>query len=269
MHWEIHQPTLANSLESEEWPAFSTGFLYGYSVYTTFKLPLQDVWLKAHLSRLANNAKALGLEWSFSVDSLLELIPHHFHPETPVCRLSLIPKVESYGDFYQQTPIPGRLFLSLRTAPPKPLPISLKTVAYTRPLPEIKLGGIGELIFFKRQAQTEGFDDILLVNAQGDFCEASTANVFFICQGQLYSPQPTKNHCLPGITRLRVLEIAKALKMTVHETSLKPEALIRIDGAFLTNAVQGVIPVRRIDNISLPWPDCSTALLDQISPLIQ
>jgi branched-subunit amino acid aminotransferase/4-amino-4-deoxychorismate lyase len=261
MHWEI-DTTKPSCLR--ELPEFPTGLLYGYSVYTTFKLPLAEVWLQAHLERLESNAKAIGLAWLFNQTEILETIYQLYQPEAPVYRLSLIPRVSHYGDLYSQSNIPSGLLFSLRPTPSKFRNIALKTVAYSRPVASIKISGMGELIFFRRHAQATGFDDILLVAADGFISEASTANLFFIQKQTLCTPNPTEHACLPGITRMRVLKAASEFNIPIRESSIRAHEIPTLEGAFLTNAAQNIIPIARIDTFNLPWPASATAMMNQL-----
>lgn len=268
MHWHV-EPSPHGILSLQPLEHFPAGLLYGYGVYTTFRLPIAKRWLNAHFDRLENDARTLGLVIPGSRSQLHNLISQAYIPEQPILRLSLVADIAGYGDFYTGHTIPAQLLISSRpNSSPNPTGLRLKTFHYQRPLSLTKLAPIAELVHWRRQAMIEGFDDLLLINTAGHCSETSTANLFFIKEGQLYTQEPTRDHCLPGITRLQVLESAQALELTIHVEPVSAESAQHFDGAFLCNAAQGLMPVQSIDNIPLPWPNQSQGLLKQLQQAV-
>ncbi|HEY9685961.1 MAG TPA: aminotransferase class IV [Coleofasciculaceae cyanobacterium] len=262
MHWEL--PAEEGS-PPREWLNFPTALLYGYQVYTTFRWPIEARWLHRHMERLESDARAIGLDWRCDRENLTRQLEACFQQEMPVMRLTVVADADAYGDFFKAPSPSGRLLLSTRTLPAGRELLRLKSIRYQRPLPTIKLGAMAPLILTRRKAMAGGFDDVLLVSPQGHLCEASTANIFFIREGGLYTPDPERDGCLPGITRLQVLEAAETLGIPIQTKSpISVWALRRMDGAFLTNAVQGIEPVRCVDQIAFPWSDSAMELLKKL-----
>jgi len=232
------------------------GLMYGMAVYTTFRLPLVERWIGVHLDRLLENARQLGLLVSFSPEMLQQSLLPHFQMEMPVFRLTLVADVEEYSDFYGKAPKPARLLLATREAPGEsPLPLTLKSVDYVRTMPLLKHLGMAEVINLKKDARMAGYQEILLAGG-GRVREASTANIFFIRDGALCSPDPQRDECLPGITRQRLLKTAQAKGIPVQESGpINLADLPDMQAAFLTNSVKGLASVSRIDEITFPWPE--------------
>lgn len=265
MLWELsHQPGIAPAfIPLSDFPA---GLMYGMAVYTTFRVPLAERWLHAHLDRLATNVAQMGMPLAFPPEVILQALALASRLEQPVLRLTAVADVQEYGDFYGKPLKSARLLLSTRQAPSaNPLPLALKSVKYVRPTPLIKHLAMAEVIALKQKARLEGFQDILL-SSDAQVSEASTANIFFIQSGKLFTPNPERDGCLPGITRQRILEAAQAHDIFLsQDSSIQLADLPRVDGAFLTNAVQGIRPVAHIDNITLPWPDSARELVDRLA----
>lgn len=99
-------------------------------------------------------------------------------------------------------------------------------------------------VLTRRQAQSLGFDDGLLLNEKGHCVEASAANLFLIRDGQLLTPC-LDSGCLPGVMRGIVLEIAQKLAIPFQETQLTCADLEQADSAFLTSATTGLVPVEQ------------------------
>jgi para-aminobenzoate synthetase/4-amino-4-deoxychorismate lyase len=90
----------------------------------------------------------------------------------------------------------------------------------------------------------------LIVDTDGTALEASRANVFAVRDGALFTP-PLDGRILPGITRMRVLEIAAAGGIETTEIELRRDELLAADGVFLTGSVRGIEMVRSIDGTAL------------------
>ena len=90
----------------------------------------------------------------------------------------------------------------------------------------------------------------LIVDEDGAALEASRANVFAVRNGALFTP-PLDGRILPGIARARVLELAAASGIEVHETALRRADLLAADEVFLTGSVRGVEPAASLDGAAL------------------
>jgi para-aminobenzoate synthetase / 4-amino-4-deoxychorismate lyase len=82
----------------------------------------------------------------------------------------------------------------------------------------------------------------LIVDADGSALEAERANIFLVRDGVLATP-PSDGRILPGVTRARVIEIARDLELEVAERPIPLSELTTADELFLTGSVRGVEPV--------------------------
>lgn len=87
--------------------------------------------------------------------------------------------------------------------------------------------------------------EALIVNREGEITEGSKSNVFFIIENTLCTP-PLKD-VLGGVTRKRVISIAKELGLEVNEAPLKMENLRTVDAAFISGTSPKILPVSSID----------------------
>lgn len=94
--------------------------------------------------------------------------------------------------------------------------------------------------------------EALLVNREGEITEGSRSNVFFVLGDVLYTP-PLKD-VLGGVTRKRILQIAKELSIPVMEAPIKCEDLFRVEAAFLSGTSPKVLPISKIDEKELSSP---------------
>ncbi len=96
------------------------------------------------------------------------------------------------------------------------------------------------------KAQSEGFDEALLVNEKGELAECTAANIFLVREGRVLTP-PLASGCLPGITREVLLEIAPRAGVEIQERDLTPGDLNSASEVFISSTTREVAPVSAID----------------------
>ncbi len=84
--------------------------------------------------------------------------------------------------------------------------------------------------------------EILLVDRTGEVLEAGRANLFVV-EGETLVTPPTDGRILPGVTRARVLLIARSLGIPAVTEPLPVESLADAEEVFLTGSIRGVEPV--------------------------
>lgn len=98
----------------------------------------------------------------------------------------------------------------------------------------------------KREALRDGYDEAILLDAQGYVCEATGENVFAVSADKLLTP-PAGSSLLPGITRNTVFELANREGLPVEERALSRDELYLADELFLCGTAAEVTPVRELD----------------------
>lgn len=83
----------------------------------------------------------------------------------------------------------------------------------------------------------------LIVDADGSVLEAERANIFLVRDGVLATPL-ADGRILPGVTRARVIEIARELEIEVAERPIPLADLDDADELFLTGSIRGIEPLR-------------------------
>lgn len=100
------------------------------------------------------------------------------------------------------------------------------------------------------QAQHRGFDEALLLNEQGLVAECTSANIFAVTGGEVWTP-PVTSGCLPGITRAVLLEEVKVAGISIGERDLRVEDLAAADDVFITSSTRDLLPVSTIDGVAM------------------
>ncbi len=96
----------------------------------------------------------------------------------------------------------------------------------------------------KHAAEAKGYADALMLDWRGRVAEATGANVFFVKDGVIHTPDP--DCFLDGITRRTVIDLARRRGYEVVERPIMPEELEGFEQCFLTGTAAEVTPVSEI-----------------------
>ena len=98
----------------------------------------------------------------------------------------------------------------------------------------------------KMEAVHSGYDEAIMLDPQGNVAEGSGENIFIVRYGELKTPPLTA--ILEGVTRNSIMELARHLGLTVHESVLSRDELYIADEAFFTGTAAELTPIREVDN---------------------
>ena len=98
------------------------------------------------------------------------------------------------------------------------------------------------------EANRAGYDEAILLTAEGYVADGSGENVFVVKDGVIYTPDLSTS-ILPGITRDTVIQIAQDLGYSVIEKSLIRSDLYLADEAFMCGTAAEVTPLREVDDV--------------------
>ena len=96
----------------------------------------------------------------------------------------------------------------------------------------------------KHAAEAKGCSDAMMYDYRGYVAEATGANIFFVKDGEVHTPDP--DCFLNGITRQTVIGMLKERGITVHERHIMPEELAGFEQCWLTGTAAEVTPVGQI-----------------------
>jgi branched-chain amino acid aminotransferase len=114
-----------------------------------------------------------------------------------------------------------------------------------------------------QEAKDNGFDEALLLDANGFVAEGPGANVFYEKDGILYTP--AKGTILPGITRATVIEICNELSIPVEEKLFTAGEMKEADTAFYCGTAAEVVELASLDDVIFPmkWEDSLSAQIQK------
>ena len=150
--------------------------------------------------------------------------------------------------------------------------IRLDMAEYRRPSPETapchaKAAGLYMICTLsKHAAESKGYADALMLDWRGRVAEATGANIFFVDDSVLHTPEP--DCFLDGITRRTVIELARARQLEIVERAIMPEEMKNFSECFITGTAAEVTPVSEIGPYKFTPGDISINLLNDYLTLV-
>ncbi len=96
----------------------------------------------------------------------------------------------------------------------------------------------------KHAAEAKGCSDALFMDYRGYVAEATGANIFFVKDGEVHTPEA--DCFLNGLTRQTVIGMLKERQIKVHERHIMPEEMEGFEQCWLTGTAAEVTPVGQI-----------------------
>ncbi|MBD2092011.1 aminotransferase class IV [Microcoleus sp. FACHB-1515] len=219
--------------------------------------------LAAHLDRFRHSAQQIGLGFSWSTEELTSGIS---------ALLAALP-----AQTYYLRPIAYRAVPHLNFREEMPVEVSILVVGIDRdrtaPIachvsPYQRISGLAVPIRLKlcgtyinsylsrRTAEQQGFQDAILLDAEGRITEATAANLFLLQGDRLLTPALTPS-IFPGITRATIFELCDRLGIEAIEANLTIADLNSCEGGFLAATMielkpLGAIHPHRYDSANHP-----------------
>lgn len=119
----------------------------------------------------------------------------------------------------------------------------------------------------KHAAESKGYADALMLDWRGHVAEATGANVFFVKDGKIHTPDP--DCFLNGITRRTVIDLARKRGLEVIERTIMPEELEGFEQCFLTGTAAEVTPVSEIGPYSFQVGEITKTLMEDYDAIIR
>ena len=235
--------------------------------------------LDEHTRRLHESANMLGFEIPYSVDeinnacrealSLQELMDGYIRPVA--WRGSEMMGVSAQNNSINLA-IAAWAWPSYFKPEERLKGIRLDIAKYRRPDPmtapsKSKAAGLYMICTMsKHAAESKGYADAMMLDYKGRVAEATGANVFFVRDGEIHTPDP---ECfLDGITRRSVIDLAKARGWTVIERRIMPDELPSFSECWLTGTAAEVTPVSEIGPHKFTPGEMSLQMMEDYARLV-
>lgn len=119
----------------------------------------------------------------------------------------------------------------------------------------------------KHTAERAGFSDAMMLDYRGRVAEATGANVFFVQDGAIHTPEP--DCFLNGITRQTVIRLARRKGLEVIERAIMPEELSGFSECFITGSAAEITPVSEIGEYRFRPGALTEGLMHDYSALVR
>ncbi|WP_028609609.1 aminodeoxychorismate lyase [Paenibacillus harenae] len=242
---------------------YDHGFLYGIGLFETFRTYKGKPYLlDRHLSRLHSGCEQLGITYRADLDGITALVRELLAAnglEDGYVRLTVSAGEGELGlpaGDYEQ---PSELLL-VKALPAvseaahlrgKELRL-LRTLRNT-PEGETRFKSLQYMnnIIAKRELLASGASpgaEGVMLSRDGWLTEGIVSNLFFVQAGVVYTPSIATG-ILPGITRAKVLELARETGYETKEGLYSWERLLESDEIWLTNSIQELVPVTSLTDM--------------------
>ncbi len=101
-------------------------------------------------------------------------------------------------------------------------------------------------VLMKEEARAAGVDDVWMIE-DGHITEASSQNAHIIDARGVLVSHPVTSGVLPGVTRISVIAIARAMGLEIEERAFTPAEMFAAREAFVSAAGTLVLPVVEVD----------------------
>jgi branched-chain amino acid aminotransferase len=236
---------------------YDSGFMLGDGVWEGIRL-YNGRWafIDEHIARLFEAARAIDLDISMTPAEVSAAIlatqaangmTTDAHARLMVTRGI---KTRPFQNPRLSQQGPTVVIIMEHSRPRLPRPVRLATVPHLRGLPmtqDPKLNSHSKLncILALIAAQKAGADEALMLDIHGFVNTTNACNFFIVRKGQLWTS--TGDYCLNGITRGKVIALAQANGIPVHERNFSLVDAYSADEAFLTGTFGAQTPVGEID----------------------
>jgi len=246
--------------ESAVVSVFDRGFLYGDSVFETLRTYAGRIFaLSEHLERLAESAARVKLPLPISLSEFAEEAKRAVSSSGAQECYVRITLTRGQGTRLGLSPqLANRPLRVVMALPLEPLPeekyergitaVTFRTqrVADGTDAAGAKLGNYLVSVLAMDIAQRAGAEEALLVDNEARILEGASSNVFAVSGGKLLTP-PLSFGILAGITRSRVLLVARELGIPVGERALLKTELANLEELFISSSIRELLPVVRVD----------------------
>src|SRR5215470_19443070 len=250
--WDhAHVHLVSNTLQ------YGFGVFEGIRCYKTESGPAV-FRLKEHLVRMHRSAAILGFEIPYTVAELTEatrqiIRENHFEQcyIRPIayigyggmglayddCKINVSIAVWHWGEYVGQ----GTLENGSR----------VKVSSYVRQhinTSMSKAKACGNYMLFqmaRTEAKRDGYDEAILLDANGHVAEGSVEHIFLVRDGALVTPPLT--YLLDGITRDAVIRLARERDIEVREELFSRDYMLTADEAFFAGTGAEVTPIVELD----------------------
>lgn len=228
-----------------------------YEVFPVFANRIHN--LSQHLARLTDSLAALRISWPVTravLPMLVEQVRQRNRIVDGLIYLQITRGVAPRDHAFPRNPISPTLIISGRhidmgsrseKAAQGVQLISTPDQRWSRC--DIKSVSLLANMLAKQTAAEQGAFEALMLDPEGYITEGAASSFWIVDQEGALVTRPLSQEILPGVTRQRVLDLAREAGIRVVERKIHLDELAKVREAFLTSATLFVMPVNQIDAV--------------------
>ncbi len=221
-----------------------------------------------HLERLNNSLSALSIKLPVSTNVLLILTKQLIKKNRifeGLLYMHISRGIAPRKHIYKDSILPSLFMTISRVQFNMKKPVSIITSADIRwKRCDIKSVSLLPNILLKNKAHKKSAEECWFFDQEGFITEGTTSNAWIVKDSIIYTT-PLSNEVLPGVTRSLVHKIALENNFVVKEKKFKIKDVEEADEAFLTNTSALVLPINKINNVTI----CNSHNTEKISYKLQ
>ena len=238
---------------------YDHGFLYGDGVFEGIREYNGVVFkLKEHIDRLYRSAHAIMLQIPLTKEEMTKAVIETLRKnkmKDSYIRLIVSRGLGDLGLDPRKCPKPTVIVITdtinIKAGNAKEVGITTM-FSWVRRNPvdatthEIKSLNYLNSVLAKIEANANGVDEAICLEASGCIAEGVGENIFIVKDGEIFTP-PTSTGALAGITADVVAEVCAKLGLDLIITNLTPFMLFTADEAFFTGTAMEMVPIREVN----------------------
>ncbi len=238
---------------------YDHGFLYGDGVFEGIREYNSGVFkLKEHIDRLYRSAHAIMLQIPLTKEEMAKAVVETLRKnkmKDSYIRLIVSRGIGDLGLDPRKCPKPTVIVITdtinIKAGNAKEVGITTM-FSWVRRNPvdatthEIKSLNYLNSVLAKIEANANGVDEAICLEASGCIAEGVGENIFIVKNGEIFTP-PTSTGALAGITADVVAELSGKLGIDLIITNLTPFMLFTADEAFFTGTAMEMVPIREVN----------------------
>ena len=225
-----------------------------YEVVTVYNYRM--LFWKDHIDRLKNSLNAIDIKFNINFQSLLikceELIKKNYLKEG-IIYIHISRGIAKRNHNWSDKIFPS---LIMSCSHKKTYNVNAKKVALISHKDirwnncHIKTVSLLPNVLLKQKALKKNAFECLMLDDQGYITEATTSNIWIFKKNTLITTPLTSN-ILPGVTRKKIIELAKTLNIPVCEEKFKENDVYKADNVFITNSSTIILEANKLNGKKL------------------
>ena len=230
---------------------FDNSLFYADGLFETLMaIGDKPVFLDDHLHRLERGADLIGIKLPVSVNTISRWIKDANRKNRAPVKKIRVTVTAGDSAFWAGKKSAPRIIIIVTEyeIPIKPfrLTVSPFMVDGKSPFRNVKTLSFVIEMTSRKHAYSAKYDDGILINRRGNIAETTSANLFWVKKGVLYTT-PLTAGCLDGMTRKHIIELANESEIPIRVKNIKLNELLKSDEIFVTSSLKLLLPVISID----------------------